>query len=76
MDFRIAYNRHQYQITATPQNINGIQKLPSKFKITLDGYSMGYITCASDVWQSDNIIDQNLIDLIGSQIEELYVSQQ
>lgn len=75
MNFRIDYRKHLYQITATPQQVNGNQA-PSKFKITLDGYSMGYISCAADEWKSDNIIDQNLVDLIGSFIEELYTLQQ
>lgn len=75
MNFRVDYRKRLYQITATPQQVNGNQA-PLKFKITLDGYSMGYISCAADEWKSDNIIDQNLVDLIGSFIEELYTLQQ
>ena len=75
MNFKIDYRKHQYQISATPQLVNGNHG-PSRFKITLDGYSMGYLSCASDEWKSDNIIDQNLVDLIGSFIEELYTLQQ
>ena len=76
MDFNIDYRKHLYRITATPQFINGKHTTPSKFKITLDGYSMGYIVCNSEEWKSDNIIDQTLVDLIGSQIEELFILQQ
>jgi len=76
MDFKIAYNQHHYKITAIPQHANGKQRMPSKFKITLDGYSMGMLTCTSERWNSDNIIDQSLVDLIGSYISQLYVIQQ
>jgi hypothetical protein len=76
MDFRIDYNKHLYRVTATPHHSSEKQKVASQFKITLDGYSMGYITCIADEWESNNIIDQNLIDLIGSYIQELYVLQQ
>jgi hypothetical protein len=75
MNLNIDYRKHLYQISATPQPTNSNQT-PAKFKITLDGYSMGYISCAADEWKSDNIIDQNLVDLIGSFIEELYTLQQ
>jgi hypothetical protein len=76
MDFNIAYNQHRYKITATPEHMNGKQRIPSKFRITLDGYSMGVLTCISEQWKSDNIIDQSLVDLIGSYISQLYVIQQ
>ncbi len=68
IDFKIDYNGRRYQITAIPQSGSENQGLPLKFKITFESHPMGTLIRTSEKWKSDNIIDQRLVDIIGSNI--------
>jgi hypothetical protein len=69
LDFKVNYKGRYYNIVATPQIKSERNGLPLKFKITLEHYSMGTLIYKSDKWESDNIIDQDLIDMIGSHLK-------
>jgi hypothetical protein len=69
LDFHISYKGRSYKINAVPQTKSEKQHLPLKFRITVESYLMGALVYKSDKWQSDNIIDQELVDMIGSNIQ-------
>jgi hypothetical protein len=69
LDFRVNYKGRYYNIVATPQIKNEKNGFPVKFKITLEHNSMGTLIYKADKWESDNIIDQELIDMIGSHLD-------
>jgi hypothetical protein len=71
LDFKVNYKGRYYNIVATPQIKSEKNGLPLKFKITLEHYSMGTIIYKANKWESDNIIDQELIDMIGSHLNSL-----
>jgi hypothetical protein len=68
LDFKVNYKGRNYNIIATPQVKSEKNGLPLKFKITLEQNSMGSIIYKANKWESDNIIDQELIDMIGSHL--------
>ena len=69
LDFQVNYKGRYYNIVATQQHKNEKSNLPLKFKITLEHYSMGTLVYKANKWESDNIIDQELIDIIGSHLK-------
>lgn len=70
-DFKVSYKGRNYSIVATPQAKTEKNGLPLKFKITLEHNPMGMLIYKSDKWESDNIIDQELIDMIGSHLNQV-----
>jgi hypothetical protein len=70
LDFRINYKGRDYNVIATPQLKSEKNGLPLKFKITLEHNSMGTLIYKANKWESNNIIDQELIDIIGSHLKD------
>lgn len=68
LDFKVNYKGRYYNIVATPQVKTEKNGLPLRFKITLEHNSMGTLIYKANKWESDNIIDQELIDMIGSHL--------
>ena len=64
LNFQVSYKGRRYSVTAIPQNHTAQQH----FKITLEAHPMGALIFKANKWQSDNIIDQELIDMIGYHI--------
>ncbi len=68
LDFQVNYKGRSYKVIAIPQH-SSAQDIIVEFKITLNCYPMGILIFKANKWLSNNIIDQELIDIIGSYIK-------
>jgi hypothetical protein len=75
LNFTIYHNNKLYTITAFPYLIPAKDGMPLNFETSVDGKSIGVISCDGEKPQNENLNDDELLQRIVSFIFSQYKSQ-
>jgi hypothetical protein len=70
--FDIDYNGEKKEITANPHPEPVSETMPLSFEVAINGFPRGKIKLNTNEWQSSDITDQKLVEVIGKHIRDHY----
>jgi hypothetical protein len=73
--FLIIFKHNGMQLNMRIEPVGGDNTKPDGFKIIVDGENYGVIHHIDDHWESDDMGDHSLAELIGTCIQEIYAKE-